>query len=60
MRQVFLKSENTVLTAWLDKDVKPGDMVTLKHEPETLWDVVWVSENRDSLPDKTWKVGGLK
>lgn len=60
MRQVHLTTGNTHLTCWVDKNVKVGDKLTLKVDPELLWDVLWVSEKHDSLPDKTWKVGGLK
>jgi hypothetical protein len=59
MIQVKLKSHDTHLTCWVDKYVKTGDRVTLKHAPAVLWDVIWVSQPTDEIPNRGWKVGGL-
>jgi len=60
MWQVGLKSGNTRLTCWVDKRVRPGNLVSLRHEPDVFWNVLWVSEKHEVLPDSKWKVGGLK
>lgn len=40
VRQVSLKAGDTTLTCWLEDRVKPGNVVTLKHEPDVSWTVV--------------------
>jgi hypothetical protein len=59
MIQVQLQSDSTHLTCWVDKTVKPGNKITLKHHPEMWWDVIWVSQPIDFTPNRGWKVGGL-
>lgn len=61
--QVKLRDGTTVLTCWVDRVVKVGDRVTLKHSenPDRWWTVVTVSaETRERPPHQPWKVGGLK
>ncbi len=59
MRQVKLKSGTTETTAWVDKEVRPGNTVTLKDDPGTTWEVLWVSETEDAMPERGWRVGGI-
>ena len=60
MWQVRLKSGNTRLTCWVDKKVHLGNRVSLKKDAERFWDVLWVSQPHDEIPDSKWKVGGLR
>jgi hypothetical protein len=61
MKQVVLKHGTTEMTCWVDKEVKPGDRITLKNcdPPDVLWDVAWVGESDNEPPSRGWKVGGL-
>ena|SRR6266478_737536 len=59
MYQADLKSGDTLLTCWVDKKIRVGNRVTLKKEPERWWNVLWVSQYHDEVPDSKWKVGGL-
>lgn len=60
---VELTSGTTERSCWVDREVKVGDMITLKNsgEPERWWKVMWVGTPRHKslLPDSAWKVGGL-
>lgn len=62
MRQVRLKSGDTETVAWVDKEVRQGSTVTLKHDtdPGRLWEVLWVSETEDAMPERGWRVGGIE
>lgn len=42
--QVDLRSDNRLLTCWVEPGVRPGDRITLKsyEEPQRLWDVLRV------------------
>jgi hypothetical protein len=46
--QVDLRSDNRLLTCWVEPRVRPGDRVTLKNsaEPRRLWDVLRVGAAR--------------
>lgn len=48
--QVELRSENRMLTCWVEPRVKVGDQVTLKtaDEPKRRWDVLRVGVARDA------------
>ena len=62
---VDLKSANTHRTCWVDKKVKPGDVITLKDsdEPVRKWEVIWVGDvprTTHALGNQRgWHVGGL-
>jgi hypothetical protein len=60
MRQVKLKSGDTETVAWVDKEVRSGNIVTLKHEPDRLWEVLWVGTVEDAMPERGWRVGGIE
>jgi hypothetical protein len=48
LAQVDLRSDNRVLTCWLEPRVRVGDQVTLKNstEPQRRWDVLRVGAAR--------------
>ena len=62
---VTLKHGSTVRNCWVDKQVKVGDIITLKNseEPDCEWRVMWRSEQaktREVLGQQSgWHVGGL-
>lgn len=64
LQQVKLVHESTVLTCWVDKHVKVGDLITLrdiehgKDEHRYLWTVLEVYENA-TRPEHGWHVGGM-
>lgn len=65
-RQFDLKSDDHRLTCWLKCDgdlrtkMKPGTLVTLKHEPDRWWEVTRVGTlTLREPPRQFWKVGGL-
>lgn len=45
--QVTLKSDNSILTAWMDKKLRVGNKVTLKDEPLRWWTVAAVFNSMD-------------
>jgi len=60
MFQVKLKSGTTEMTCWVSKEVKKGDVITLKDsdEPDRKWEVLGVYKDFPR-PERGWKVGGL-
>jgi hypothetical protein len=52
--QVDLRSEDRVLTCWVEPRVKVGDVITLKNsqQPGRLWSVTRVGEPRSSTAIK--------
>jgi hypothetical protein len=58
--QVKLKSGDTELTCWVNKQVKKGDVITLKDSetPDREWTVLGVYKDFPQ-PQRGWKVGGI-
>jgi hypothetical protein len=52
--QVDLRSDDRLLTCWVEPRVRAGDRITLKSsdEPGRLWDVLRVGEVRDATDIK--------
>ena len=48
--QVDLRSDNRMLTCWVEPHVRVGDRITLKNSdtPACQWDVLRVGEPKDS------------
>lgn len=60
--QVKLLQGDSVLTCWVDRDVKVGNWITLKNGPEGLWSVYSVGEpvKASSInSNRDYRVGGL-
>lgn len=58
--QVKLQSDTTVLTCWVNRHVKAGDIVTLSNsdDPFVRWVVMEVYEHA-TKPEHGWHVGGM-
>ena len=65
-RQFDLRTDDRRVTCWLKWDgelqtrLRPGALVTLKHEPDTWWSVERMYDPvLRTPPERFWKVGGL-
>lgn len=61
MIQVEMCSGDMIRVAWVDRDVKAGDQLTLKNseEPGRLWKVLYVYKT-GAPPERGWRVGGIQ
>lgn len=60
--QLVLRDCDRETTGWVEwsHKLKAGVRITLRHEPETVWTVVRVSDlSVHKPPAIDWKVGGL-